>query len=120
MQKRQPMDPHKNVAAVDQERGIALDEQLPKCHQMVVISDGVYEGDAVEGVRYPSPQHMSGWWLTTDRYNGDVGSLRTVHFHHIAEHRLDLLEFLKLPIGYRFFSTSGATWFDHKVADAEP
>jgi hypothetical protein len=30
---------------------------LPSLEQLVVISDGVYEGDVVEGVRYPSPEH---------------------------------------------------------------
>jgi hypothetical protein len=27
---------------------------------MVIISEGVYEGKPVEGIRYPSPDHMSG------------------------------------------------------------
>lgn len=93
---------------------------LPEPDQLVVISDGVYEGDVVEGVRYPAPEHMSGWWLTTNRYDGDVNSLKTVHFHHIAETRPDLSIFLRLPFGYRFFSGDGNTWFDQKVADAEP
>ncbi len=43
--------------------------------QLVVVSDGVYQGDAVDGVRYQSPKHMTGWWITTDRYNGDVDSV---------------------------------------------
>ncbi|WP_207221120.1 immunity protein Imm33 domain-containing protein [Pseudoduganella lutea] len=93
---------------------------LPRSDQLVVISDGVYEGDAVEGVRYPSPEHMSGWWLTTDRYDGDIKSLKTVHFYHIAQFRPDLNDFLGLAFGYRFFSGDGRTWFDQKVADSEP
>jgi hypothetical protein len=92
---------------------------LPKPDQLVVISEGVYEGDMVEGVRYPSPKHMSGWWLTTDRYDGNIKSLKTVHFHHITERRPDLSGFLGLPFGYRFFSGDGHTWFDQAVADAE-
>ena len=96
------------------------DPQLPAMDQLVVISDGVYEGDIVEGVRYPSPQHMSGWWLTTDRYDGNIESLKTVHFRHIAERRPDIAEFLRLPFGYRFFSADGSSWFYEKVADAEP
>ncbi|MGY6770271.1 hypothetical protein OQZ28_11380 [Komagataeibacter sp. NFXK3] len=38
----------------------------PWPEHLVVISGGVYEGDVVQGVRYPSPPHMSGWWITTD------------------------------------------------------
>ena len=92
----------------------------PHPEQMVVISDGVYEGDAVEGVRYPSPDHMSGWWLTTDRYNGDVSTLKTVHAHHISATRSDLGKFLALPFGYRFYSPQSDVWFDQKVANAKP
>jgi hypothetical protein len=106
------------LTAKPQEPSGTGDEHLPKPDQLVVISDGVFEGDIVEGVRYPSPQHMSGRWLTTDRYNGDIKSLRTVHFHHVTESRPDLMGFLKLPFGYRFFS--GDAWFDQKVADSEP
>lgn len=108
------------LAGKPQEPSGAGDEHLPKPDQLVVISDGVYEGDTVEGVRYPSPQHMSGWWLTTDRYDGDIKSLRTVHFRHVAEARPDLVGFLKLPFGYRFFSGNGDAWFDQKVAESKP
>lgn len=91
----------------------------PRLDQMVVISEGVYEGGAVEGVRYPSPDHMSGWWLTTDRFNGDTSTLRTVHAHHVSASRPDLAKFLALPFGYRFSSLQGDIWFDRDVADAE-
>lgn len=97
--------------------GAAFDP--PALDQMVVISDGVYEGDEVEGVRYPSPIHMSGWWLTTDRFNGDTSTLKTVHAHHVSARRPDLTQFLALPFGYRFFSPQSDVWFDQKVAHAE-
>jgi hypothetical protein len=88
----------------------------PRMDQMVVISEGVYEGDVVEGVRYPSPDHMSGWWLTTDRFNGDTGTLKTVCAYHVSARRPDLAKFLGLPFGYRFFSSQSDVWFDRKVA----
>jgi len=84
--------------------------------QLVAISEGVYEGDAVEGVRYPSPSHMSGWWLTSDKYNGDINSLKTVHAHHVTAKRPDLAKFFALPYGYRFFSSTSEVRFDEKVA----
>ena len=86
--------------------------------QLVVISDGVYEGRPVEGVRYPSPDHMSGWWLTTDAYNGDTGSLKTVHFHHIQECRPEIAMYMALPFGYRFQlgGDNESVWFDEHVA----
>ena len=87
----------------------------PRLNQMVVLSDGVLDGDEVEGVRYPSPDHMSGWWLTTDRFNGDTSTLKTIHAHHLSAGRPDLAKFLALPFGYRFFSPQSDVWFDRKV-----
>ena len=90
--------------------------------QMVVISDGVYEGMPVEGVRYPSPEHMSGWWLTTDSYNSDVSTLKTVHFHHIQEQRPDIVIYMALPFGYRFQlgGTDDRVWFDEEISKEDP
>ena len=87
--------------------------------QLVVISDGIYEGVVpVEGVRYPSPDHMSGWWLTTNQYDGNTESLRTVHFEHIVEYRPELAIYMGLPFGYRIFlgAAEENVWFDEAVA----
>ena len=94
--------------------------QAVKQTQLVTISKGIYEGvSPVEGVRYPSPEHMSGWWLTTDEYNGNINSLVTVHFQHIIEKRPELALYMALPIGYRF-NLGGETehvWCDQEVAN---
>lgn len=75
---------------------------FPNFNQMIVISKGVYEGKDIEGIRYDSPNHMSGWWLITDDYDDNINSLMTVHYSHIAFNRPDILKFLALPFGYRF------------------
>lgn len=87
--------------------------------QLVVISDGVYEGLPLEGVRYPSPDHMSGWWLTTDKYNGNTESLKTVHFSHIIEYLPRVAIYMALPSGFRFMlgGEDENAWFDKNVAD---
>ncbi|NOH26381.1 immunity protein Imm33 domain-containing protein [Vibrio europaeus] len=88
--------------------------------QLVTISKGIYEGvTPVEGVRYPSPSHMSGWWLTTDEYDGNISSMVTVHFEHIMEKRPELAIYMALPFGYRFYlgSESEHVWFDEDVAN---
>jgi hypothetical protein len=87
----------------------------PSPEMLVVISDGVYEGDSVQGVRYLSPPHMSGWWLTTGRYDGSTQSLKPVHLRHVYETRPDLARYLALPFGYRFSSESGNVRFDEAV-----
>jgi hypothetical protein len=90
-----------------------------KTGQLVAISKGIYEGvTPVQGVRYPSPDHMSGWWLTTDEYDGNIDSLVTVHFEHIIEKCPELALYMALPFGYRF-NLGGETehvWLDQDVA----
>lgn len=92
-----------------------VDYSAPSFDQMIVISPGVIEGDPAEGVRYPSPEHMSGWWVTTDRYDGDTKSLLTVHIQHLAVNRPDLVKYLGLPFGYRFHGPSDDVWLDEKI-----
>ena len=93
----------------------------PRPNQLVVISDGVLQGDAVQGVRYPSPEHMSGWWITTDRYDGDIRSLTQQHHYHVTAARPDLGRYIALPSGFRFDQADGEdVWFDEEVAQAEP
>ncbi|RKT01033.1 immunity protein Imm33 domain-containing protein [Chryseobacterium defluvii] len=84
-----------------------LPAQFPNFNQMIVISDGVYEGKDIEGIRYESPEHMSGWWLITDDYDNNIESLKTVHFHHVVFTRPDILKYLSLPFGYRFLMQNG-------------
>jgi hypothetical protein len=94
--------------------------QPVKYEQLVTISQGVYEGNKpVEGVRYPSPSHMSGWWLTTDEYDGNINSLVTVHFQHIVDKRPELALYMALPFGYRFIlgGEDEHVWFEQQIAD---
>lgn len=80
---------------------------FPNFNQSVVISDGVYEGKDIEGIRYNSPQDESGWYLITDDYNDDIKSLKMVHFYHVAFARPDILKYLAIPFGYRFVMKNG-------------
>lgn len=88
----------------------------PRPDHYAAISAGVLEGEPIEGVRYPSPEHMSGWWLTTASYDGNVDSLKVTHLYHVTAARPDLARFLALPNGFRFDSKAGDVWFDANVA----
>jgi hypothetical protein len=91
--------------------------RFPTFSQMIAISDGVYEGMPIEGVRYPSPEHMTGWWLSTNLYDVDR-SVKPVHYFHIAFKRPDLLKYLALPFGYRFRENQKqamGVWFDSTI-----
>jgi hypothetical protein len=111
---------HAIKAAQEQESMCRLHNaapHFPTLNQKIVISEGVYEGLPLEGVRYPSPAHMSGWWLSTDLYNGDIKSLLIVHAYHVYAKRKDIVKYLALPFGFRFFySQEGQdVWLDDKI-----
>jgi len=60
---------------------------------------------------------MTGWWLTTDLYDGDIKSMMVVHYYHVVFARQDIVKYLALPYGFRFHYTSGRgdVWFDGKI-----
>jgi hypothetical protein len=89
---------------------------MPSLDSLVAVSDGVFDGDPVQGVRYQMEPHMSGWVITSERYNGNIDSLRTEHFKHLIEHRQDLKKYLCLPVGWRFDTNRNDAWFDQNVA----
>lgn len=99
------------ISVVRQQSEMCLQYDLiplfPNFNQSVVISDGVYEGKDIEGIRYDSPQGESGWYLITDDYNDDIKSLKMVHFYHVAFARPDILQYLAIPFGYRFIMKNG-------------
>lgn len=90
----------------------------PRPDRLTVVDEGVFEGLPVQAVRYPSPEHMSGWWLTTDRYNGEISTLRREHTYHITAARPDLAPYLALPYGFRFElgGSRSDAWLDEGVA----
>jgi hypothetical protein len=92
----------------------------PRPDKKIAISIGVLDGDDVEGVRYPSPEHMSGWWFTTPRYNGDVDSLQVVPLFTVTAARPDLSQYIALPPGYRFSTSGRKIWHDAQVASSKP
>jgi hypothetical protein len=90
----------------------------PRPDRLTVVDEGVLEGLPVQAVRYPSPEHMSGWWITTDRYNGDTASLRREHTYHVTAARPELAPYIALPHGFRFNLGRSYVdaWFDERVA----
>jgi hypothetical protein len=84
-----------------------------------MVSKGVLEGEAVQGVRYPSPSHMSGWWITTDQYDGNAKSLSREHIYHLTHARPDLAKYIALSFGFCFNLEDGErVYFDQEVANS--
>ena len=102
---------------------IGIDHNLyldfPSVNSKIVYSDGVLEGLQTDGIRYPSPNHMSGWWLTTSLYNGNIETLKQIHLYDFAASRPDLLKFLALPFKCRFnvSASHSAIWLDDTIED---
>lgn len=100
---------------------VGFDFNPPLANTKAAISVGVIEGDPIEAVRYPAPPHMSGWYLTTARYDGNAESLKVVHLYHVTGARPDLLKYLALPPGAYFdFSKSQEIGFSQDVASEQP
>ena len=70
---------------------------------LIVVDEEVLSGELVEGSRYTSPDHMSRLWITSKKYSGDTSGLRTEHAKQLYEKRPDLIKFLGLDYGFRFF-----------------
>lgn len=89
----------------------------PSINTLAAISDGVYDGDQVEGVRYEQDDKMSGWYITTDKYDGDIKTLKIEHVYHLIILRPDLAKYLALPSGFRFDTCDDKAWLDKSITD---
>lgn len=91
-----------------------LNPSIPKLAQKIAVSKDIFNGSEVNGVRYDAPEHMSGWYLTSNSYNGDVNTLLVDSLFYLIKVRPDLVKFLALPSGYRFFKDNIGEdiWYD--------
>ncbi len=94
-----------------------MSPQIPRFSQKIALSREIYDGSEINGVRYPAPQHMTGWYLTSNSYNGDVSTLIVDYLYFIIKKRFDIIKFLALPAGYRFYKDNEEEgfWFDDQV-----
>lgn len=72
-------------------------------NQKIAISKEIYSGAEVNAVRYDAPEHMTGWYLTSNNFSGDVSDLAVDHLYHILVARPELARFFCVPSGYRWF-----------------
>lgn len=89
---------------------------FPLIGQKVPMSKDIYVGSEVNGVRYNDEGHMTGWYLTSNSYNGDISTLSVDHLYHLIKTRPEIVKFLALPPGYRFFhdSLGAEVWKDEE------
>ena len=46
---------------------------------------------------------MTGWYLTSNSYNGDINTLIVEPIYYLLKERPELAKMLALPSGYRFY-----------------
>ena len=94
----------------------------PSFFSLTSLDDGVVNGRAIRGIRYKPIGAMSGWWLTSDVYDGTNARMRNEHTSHLADICPSIIQFLALPVGYCFYSSRANSqyWFDEEVAREEP
>src|SRR5690606_11887385 len=88
----------------------------------IACSDGVLESRLpVDGARYRYSGKMSGWFLSTNLYDGTAKTAKVHHAYHVTAARPDLAKYLALPPGYRFdLGAGGRIWFDPELESEEP
>jgi hypothetical protein len=106
------------VFHLEQQREICIQNntisEIPSFNQGIAISPGVLEGDYVQGIRYPAPKHMSGWYITSYKYNGNINELKVLKVFELIRERKDILRYLALPVGFVFEigSETSKVWFE--------
>jgi hypothetical protein len=85
----------------------------PRPDKVAAVAAGVFEGDAVDAVRYLPEGRMSGWCFFTDRYDGSTQSLNYEHLYHVTANRPDLARYIALEPGFCFdLHEPQRVWFD--------
>ncbi len=82
---------------------VGVSPNFPSISQKIAIMEDVYNGSEVNAVRYDEPSHMTGWYLTSNAYSGDIKELSVDYLFYILKEQPRIGKFLALPDGYRFF-----------------
>jgi hypothetical protein len=85
----------------------------PRPDKLAAVAAGVFEGDPVDAARFVPDGKMSGWCFFTDRYDGNIRSLKYEHLYHVTACRPDLAKYLALKPGFCFdLHEPERVWFD--------
>jgi len=89
----------------------------PRPDKLAAVAAGVFEGDLVDAVRYVPEGNMSGWCFFTDRYDGNIKSLKYERLYHVTANRPDLAKYIALAPGFCFdLHDPQRIWFDNPAA----
>ncbi|NNE74543.1 MAG: hypothetical protein HKN26_12825 [Acidimicrobiales bacterium] len=89
--------------------------RIPSAFSTAAVSPGLYEQGRFEGVRYVSPEPMSGWVFTANGFSGAVEEYLHEHLWHLVEAFPEVARFLGLPAGYWFDTAAMSAQFDPEL-----
>jgi hypothetical protein len=91
-------------------------------HLKVGVSKRLRQGhQPIHGLRHPVTETSAGWYLWADEeLSPDPDFFAPLHAEHLATICPQVLPYLALPAGWRFFLATGATdvWYDATLRDA--
>jgi len=94
------LDGRNNVVALTDVNGAVVDR-----YAYDPWGEGLPEGTnetVPQPFRYDAPAHMSGWYLTTEDYNGDIETMKVEHLYHVTASRPETARYIALPPGSWF------------------
>jgi len=76
------------------------------------------DNDPITGLRHPSENGTTGWFIWTGEYSERDDFFRPMCAEHLLQIRPDIIKYLGLDIGYRFLADKNGyadIWFDEKL-----
>lgn len=82
----------------------SVDLEPPSPDVKLGISREAMRGDLpVHGLRHPAERGTCGWYIWSGEYSSEPDFFVPLHVSHLGEYRTDVLPFLDLPPGWRFY-----------------
>ena len=84
------------------------------------LSGPIHPG-IIHGLRHPSKNGLSGWYVWQGDYKEDADFFNPIHMSHVVQEHAVLEKYFMLPPGHRFLidTTNGYedVWYDEKLLD---
>ncbi len=83
----------------------------------VGISDNL-SGDPINGLRHPSEQGATGWFIWAGEYSDNEDFFKPMCAEHLLQIRPEIIKYLGLDVGFRFLADKAGfedVWFDETL-----
>ena len=95
---------------------LGLKPSKPKAGSKLGIALSTLGKQPINGLRHNSENGTSGWYIWCgEEYSDDEHFYSPLHVEHIEKHLPEILEYLSLPVGYRFLIDNKGyedIWYD--------